>query len=279
MTNVAVLGSGAMGSAMARRLADAGFAVIAWDRNPKRLGQWSGAAVQVADTAADAAKTADAVITMVTDGAAVESVASAMLPAMRSEAVWIQSSTVGANWADKLRGMADAADRMMLDAPVSGSTQPAKAGTLTWLVAGPGMAVERARPVLNSLGERVIVVGAGQQASRLKLAVNTWMTCTTVAMADTLAACDALGLPRKLLLEVLSGGPLGMPYALQKAELMNDGQFAPGFPVELALKDIWLTEEAERRQPPLVHAVEQRLERAVANGHGRDDVAAVAAVE
>ena len=100
----------------------------------------------------------------------------------------------------------------------------------------------------------------------------------TVAMADALAACDRLGVARSSLLEVLDGGPLAMPYALQKAQLMTDREFAAGFPVELALKDIRLLEQAEGQQPPLVHVVEERLQRAVDAGHARDDVAALAAV-
>jgi 3-hydroxyisobutyrate dehydrogenase len=166
----------------------------------------------------------------------------------------------------------------MLDAPVSGSTQPAREGKLGWLVAGPMGAVEAARPVLDALGDRVLVVGTGQEASRLKLVVNTWMTAATVAMADALAACDRLGLPRAALLNVLAGGPLGMPYALQKAQLMTAGDYAPGFPIELALKDVRLAAEVLGHQPLLEYAVEERLLRAVEAGHSRDDVAAVATV-
>jgi 3-hydroxyisobutyrate dehydrogenase len=78
---------------------------------------------------------------------------------------------------------------------------------------------------------------------------------------------------------VLAGGPLDMPYAVQKAQLMTAREFAPGFPVELALKDIRLTQEAERRHPPLLHAVEERLVRTVEAGHAGDDLASVAAVD
>jgi 3-hydroxyisobutyrate dehydrogenase len=167
----------------------------------------------------------------------------------------------------------------MLDAPVSGSTGPAGKGTLSWLVAGPDTAVDAARPVLNALGERILVVGTGQEASRLKLVVNTWMTAATVAMADVLTACDRIGIPRSALLQVIGSGPLAMPYALQKAQLMIDREYAAGFPVELALKDIRLAEQAEGSAPPLVRAVADRLQHAVDAGHARDDVAAVAATD
>src|SRR4051794_30791400 len=94
----------------------------------------------------------------------------------------------------------------MLDAPVSGSTEPARSGKLSWLVSGPHDAVENARPVLDALGERVLVVGTHQEASRLKLVVNTWMTAVTVAMADALTAADRLGIPRQALLDVVGEG-------------------------------------------------------------------------
>jgi 3-hydroxyisobutyrate dehydrogenase len=267
-----------MGSAMAARLSETGHQVTIWDRDPDHASRASGDNVTAAASAASAVKDAPIVITMVTNGEAVHAIAEQMLPAMRPDAVWVQASTVGADWTDKLRALADANGRTMLDAPVSGSTGPARNGTLSWLVAGPAAAVDAARPVLDTLGERVLVVGTTGQGNRLKLIVNTWMTAATVAMADALAACDTLGVTRSALIDVLAGGPLAMPYALQKAQLMTDGEFTAGFPVELALKDIRLAEQAEGQQAPFAHAVEQRLQRAVDAGHARDDVSAVATV-
>ena len=276
---VTILGAGRMGSAMALRLIDTGQEVTVWNRERERVVPLADAGATVADGIAAAVDDAAVIITMVTDGPAVRSVAAEMLPAMRSDAVWLQASTVGAEWADRLRELADERGRAILDAPVSGSTGPARNGTLTWLVAGPQDVIDAARPVLDALGQHVFLVGARQEASRLKLIVNAWMTAATVAMADALRASDELGVPRDTLLEVLSGGPLGMPYALQKAQLMTDANYTAGFPVELALKDIRLTAQAEGYQPPLVHAVEERLQHAVDAGHASDDLAAVATVD
>jgi 3-hydroxyisobutyrate dehydrogenase len=268
-----------MGSAMALRLLDTGHEVTVWNREPTVLGPLDDAGAKIAGDIASAVAGAPVVVTMVTDGEAVRSVAQQMLPAMASDAVWVQASTVGAEWADRLRALAVEHHRVMLDAPVSGSTGPARNGTLTWLTAGPRDAVDAARPVLDSLGQRVLIVGSRQEASRLKLIVNAWMTAATVAMADALKASDEFGVPRAALLDVLAGGPLGMPYALQKAQLMTTGDYRPGFPVQLALKDIRLIEQAQRQPAPIVRELDRRLTSAADAGHAFDDLAAVAAVD
>jgi 3-hydroxyisobutyrate dehydrogenase len=274
--HVTILGTGHMGTAMTLRLLETGHDVTVWNRERERLAPLQDAGATVATDVAAAVAAAPVVITVVTDGDAVSSLASQMLPILGSDAVWVQASTVGATWADQLRDQADIAGRAMLDAPVSGSTQPARDGALTWLVAGPESAVEVARPALQALGQRILVVGRGQEASRLKLIVNAWMTAATVTMADALQASDDLGVPRQALLDVLTDGPLGMPYALQKAQAMTAHDYAPGFPVALALKDIRLIEQAAK-QTPLLTLLEQRLTTAAQEGHADDDLSAVAA--
>lgn len=276
--NVTVVGAGRMGSAMTQRLLDtAAHQVTVWNRNADRVAPLVEAGAVVASDVGAAVAEADIVITMLTDGAAVGSVAEHMLTAMRTQAVWVQASTVGAEWADRLRETADEHGRTMLDAPVSGSTGPARTGTLTWLVAGPDHALEWARPVLDALGQRVLLIGTRQEASRLKLIVNAWMTAATVAMADALQASDALGVPRATLLDLLSSSPLGMPYALHKAQLMTSRDYRPQFPIELALKDIRLIEQVNTQASPLVRELDRRLTAAAAAGHAHDDFAAVAA--
>jgi 3-hydroxyisobutyrate dehydrogenase len=273
---VTIIGAGHMGTAMALRLSETNHDVTVWNRSPGPLEPLRDAGLAVSEDLTDAVAGASVVITMLTDGEAVGSVAERMLSALDAEAVWLQASTVGAEWADRLRALAQAHDRPMLDAPVAGSTTPARNGSLTWLVSGSPDAVDRARPVLDALGARTVYVGEAQQASRLKLVINAWMTTATVALADALQASDALGVGQQAFLDVLTDGPLAMPYALQKAALMRDEDYQPGFPLELALKDVRLL--AQEQPTPLLDVAVQRLSAAVDAGHGRDDLAAVAAV-
>lgn len=278
MSTVAVLGAGGMGAAMVRRLRDQGHDVVVWDRTAEKAQALTDSEATTADSPAEAVRDVDVVITMLTNGPVVGEVAEQALPAIGADTVWVQASTVGAEWADKLREQAQDAGVRMLDAPVSGSTQPAEQGSLIWLVSGASEDVDRARPVLEALGSRVQQVGEQQEGSRLKLAVNVWMTGATVALADSLAVCDRLGVSREEFLAALDGGPLNMPYGQQKAQLMDKREYPAGFPVELALKDVDLAREGGATDIPTIEHVAEILHKAVDAGHGRDDLAAVAEV-
>jgi 3-hydroxyisobutyrate dehydrogenase len=277
VTSVAVVGAGALGAAMATRLAEGGFDVCLWNRTAARAEKVAADSGRVvaARTVAVAVAEADVVLTVLRDGPAVAAVAEQMLPAMRSDAVWVQVSTVGPVDAHKLRDTAANHGINFLDAPVSGSTPQAKQGALLWLVSGQDAAVNIARPVLERLGKEVSVVGAGLEASALKLAINTWLAASTVAIADVLKVCDALEVPHETLARTLQATPLAMPFAFAKIDLMEKRQYPAGFAVDLALKDIELTVQNARLRLPFLEAVRERLMSTVGAGHGREDVAAV----
>lgn len=272
----AVLGAGALGAAMAERLGETGEEVRLWNRTPERAraAAAQAAGVTAVDAVADAVSGAGAVLTVLRDGDAVGAVMADAVDAVDEGAVWIQASTVGPASARALGDLARSHGVAYLDAPVSGSTTPAREGKLVWLVAGEDTALSRARPVLEALGSSVLHVGTGVEGSALKLAVNAWMTAATVAMSDVLALCDALGIDHATFVAALEAGPLAMPYELQKVSLMDTGAYTAGFAVSLALKDIDLAAQSATPSP-LLAVVRDRLERAVAAGHGGDDLAAV----
>ena len=272
----AVLGAGALGAAMAARLGEVGQDVRLWNRTAERARVAAAQArdVTAVASAGEAVSGAGAVITVLRDGDAVAEVMADAIASVGEGAVWIQASTVGPRSARALADLAREHGLAYLDAPVSGSTTPAREGKLVWLVAGDDAALSRARPWLEALGSSVLHVGTGVEGSALKLAVNAWMTAATVAMSDVLALCDALGIDHAMFVTALEAGPLAMPYELQKVRSMDAGAYNAGFAVALALKDIDLA--AELAAPsPLLGVVRDRLERAVAAGHGSDDLAAV----
>jgi 3-hydroxyisobutyrate dehydrogenase len=279
MTNkptVAVLGAGALGAAIAARLGDTGHQVKLWNRSPDRARAAAAASSGVTAVAelTEAVKDAPMVLTLLRDGDAVADVMTNAIDSLDAGVVWVQASTIGPDSARTLGELAHAHGVAYLDAPVSGSTGPARAGKLVWLVSGSQDAFDLAQPTLQQLGSAVEHLGTGVQGSAIKVAVNAWMTATTVAMSDVLSLCDALGIDHKLFAAVLQDGPLAMPYALQKVIAMDELIYAPGFAVELARKDLALAEHT-LAPSPLLRAVQQRLDQAIAAGHGHDDLAAI----
>ncbi len=273
---VTVLGAGALGAAMATRLGQTGHEVRLWNRSPARAHSAAArsAGVVAVDDLGQAVAGAAVVITVLRDGDAVADVMGEAIGQMGEGAVWVQASTVGPEKAGLLAALARQHGVACLDAPVSGSTTPARQGTLVWLVAGDDETLSRARPVLDALASSVLHVGTGVEGSALKLVINAWMTAATVAMSDVLAMCDTLGLEHGTFTRALEAGPLAMPYALQKAQLMDERSFEPGFAVSLALKDVDLAGAAAGLSP-LLQVVRDRLERTAEAGHGGDDLAAV----
>jgi len=275
---VTVLGLGALGRAMAVRLDAEGFAVRAWNRSAERAAAAAAEApgLTVHDDVADAVRGADVVLTVVRDETAVAAVADGMLPHLAAGAVWVQASTIGPAAARRMAARAASAGVAHLDAPVSGSTAPARAGTLIWLVSGADDALRTARPVLDALGSSVQRVGSqGHEASAAKLVVNAWMAAAVVAASDAYVLADHLGVDHEALREILGAGALAMPYALQKMSAMDAGQVEPGFSIELALKDLRLAATDGGYGSPLLDAVTRRFEAADAAGLAALDVAAI----
>jgi 3-hydroxyisobutyrate dehydrogenase len=234
MTNVAVLGTGRMGAAMARRLLATGHPVAAWNRTPGRAAGLGEAGATVATTPGAAVAGTDLVITMLTDANAVEAVlfgdgsAASAAAGLRPGALVVQMSTIGP---DEVRAIAARLPDgvALLDAPVAGSVGAAEAGTLRIFAGGSDDVVDRAEPVLRDLGT---IVHCGQVGSgaALKLVANTALVTALGGLHDALAVADAVGVDRAVALGTLAAGPLGG--AIQRLT-------APGaaFAISLAAKD------------------------------------------
>jgi 3-hydroxyisobutyrate dehydrogenase len=277
--SVAMLGTGIMGYPMARNLASAGLQVRAWNRTRERAEPLAGHGVTVTGTAAEAARGADIVVTMLTDAGAVIAAMTGDdggLAAMTSPAIWLQMSTVGEDGTDRCAQLA--ADRGVdfVDGPVQGTRQPAEQGQLVVLASGPERLRERVQPVLDVVGQHTIWVGEAGAGTRLKLVTNTWALSLTEAAAESMALAEGLGLDPALLLEVVRGGPLDLPYLQAKGKLITERNFEPAFKLGLAAKDAGLVAESAARRDldvPLVPLLRQRLGEG-AREHGDEDVAA-----
>jgi 3-hydroxyisobutyrate dehydrogenase len=259
---VGLLGVGLMGSAMAHRLLDQGIAVSAWDRDSEPVRALEGRGAQAADGPGEVVSGADVVITMLPTAAIVLDVVKPLLDDWPENTIWLQMSSVGAAEADELTRVAEAHAVQIVDAPVSGSTQPAEQGQLTVLASGPDSARTAVEPVFDALASRVLWVGEAGMGSRLKLAANHWMITTVAVLAESMRLCEAMGLDQRHFAALLDGGPLGSPYAVQKLGEMRRHDYPAGFPIRLALKDLELVGEVERSAQtamPLLGVVRERF--------------------
>src|SRR4051794_4303678 len=189
MTSVAVLGTGTMGAPMARNLVKAGLEVPAWNRSPEKAEPLGDDGVTVHDEAAEAVRTAEFVLTMLTNADAVRAVVTdeGALEAMADGATWIQVSTIGVRAADELARLAADAGVTYVDAPVSGTKEPAEQGKLVVLASGPQDARERCRPVFDAIGQKTLWLGEAGVGSRMKMVVNTWLLALVEGLAESVA--------------------------------------------------------------------------------------------
>jgi 3-hydroxyisobutyrate dehydrogenase len=274
---VAVLGTGLMGGPMARNIARAGLTVRVWNRSKDKARPLERDGATVAERPQDAVFGADIALTMLADAKATLDVAEAMLPAMSTDAVWLQAGTIGI---DALEQCADLAQRhgvALVDAPVLGTAKPAQDGTLTVLASGPDDAVSRCGPIFRAVGGRTVRVGPAGQATRLKLAVNAWVLAMTEGVAEAVALAKGLGLEVDQMLEALDGSPTDSPYFRMKSKLIAEGDFPASFTLRLAAKDARLIEQAAERggvDLPMLRTIAARLAQGVEAGHGEEDMAA-----
>jgi 3-hydroxyisobutyrate dehydrogenase len=260
---VTVFGTGIMGAPMARNLAKAGHDVRVWNRT-RAKAEGLGCEVLDAPTAAGA----DVLVTMLSDGAAVEAVMEGV--SLSEDQIWWQSSTIGLAATERL-----ARRSAFVDGPVLGTRQPAEEGKLIVLASGPPAARERLAPLFDAVAAKTIDAGDEAGASsRLKLVLNAWIVSLVESLGETIALSESLGVDPQRFFEAIAGGPLDLPYARTKGKLMLERSYdEPSFKLSLAAKDARLALEANG-DLPLLAAVRAQMEKAIAAGHGDHDMAA-----
>jgi 3-hydroxyisobutyrate dehydrogenase len=273
---VAVLGTGIMGGPIARRLADAGHDVRAWNRTLERA---EGLGAEAAATPAEAVADAELLVTMLADGPTVDAVMREAAPAAVPGAVWAQTSTVGAEWTQRLAALAAEAGLVYVDAPVLGTRAPAEQGQLVVLLAGPEDARATCAAVLPAIARKLVSLGDEVgSASALKLVLNHWILNSLENLAETVAFAQALGVEPERFLESIAGGGMDMPYAHMKTEAILSGKLdEPSFTLRLAAKDVELILDAASSAGvdlALARASLARMSRAIELGYGDEDMAA-----
>jgi len=277
--SVAVLSLGTMGGGMARRLLEKGFALGVWNRTPGAVAALTAAGATAHAHAGQAVASADIVLTMLPTADAVSEVMlrGGVLDAVRPGATWAQMGTIGIEATERLA--ADVARRRpdvtFVDAPVSGSREPARTGRLVILASGPDRAQAILEPVFAALGQRTVWLGPAGRGSRMKLVLNTLLAFEIEAVAEVDALASKLGVPYADLVQIVAGGPLASTVEMTKLAKMEGGDHSADFSLEWALKDLDLALNASGVETtPVVMVIAERWRELVQEGYGRLDVSA-----
>jgi 3-hydroxyisobutyrate dehydrogenase/2-hydroxy-3-oxopropionate reductase len=279
MATVGVVGLGAMGSRIARRLGDAGHELVVWNRDPAKAESLVAAGALAAATPADAARRAEAVITMVADPRALVDVTEGtdgVVGGLGEGTTLIQMSTVGPDSTSRLAALLPA--EALLDSPVLGSVAEVESGTLSVFLGGAPEPVEHWLPVLSTLGTvfHLGPVGAGTAA---KLVANTTLVGVIGILGEALALAERLGLSRDAAFEVLGKTALA-GQAERRRSAVESGEYPPRFALYLARKDadLILAEAAKTGlELRLTKAADEWLADAENAGLGDKDYSAVLA--
>jgi 3-hydroxyisobutyrate dehydrogenase len=244
VSRVAVVGLGAMGSRIARRLLDAGNELVVWNRTPEKAADLLAAGATLAESPAAAVEDCEVVITMVANPDALRDVTEApdgIASGIRESSTLIEMSTVGPDAVTRLASVIP--DGVgLLDAPVLGSRSEVEAGSLHIFVGGADELFERWRAFLSHLGSPIHVGPLGSGAAA-KLVANSTLFTTVGGLGEAFALADALGLSRNAAFEVLSRSPLG-EQAKRRRKAFEAGDYPPRFPLSLAHKDAELVASA-----------------------------------
>ena len=243
---IGFIGLGNMGAPMALNLVKAGHAVTGFD-----TAAAMPEGVTAAASAAKAASGAEVVITMLPNGAILRAVAAEVIGAMEPGAVLCDCSTVDVDSARAVAGMAEAAGKAALDAPVSGGVGGAAAGTLTFMVGGPDAAFATVKPLFDIMGQKAVHCGGAGAGQSAKICNNMILGVTMIATCEAFALADKLGLDRARMFDVVSTSS-GQSWSMTTycpapgvgPTSPADNDYTPGFAADLMLKDLRLSQQA-----------------------------------
>jgi len=281
-TRVGFVGLGTMGGAMAANARRAGFDVTAWNRTPGRAGELADLGVQLVDSPAAVAAASDVVISIVSDTPDVEAVLfgeQGVATGAKAGALVIDMSTIAPSATRDFAARLAEKQVHMLDAPVSGGSEGAKKGTLSIFVGGDAADLERARPVLESLGTTITHVGpigAGQAAKAVNQVI---LAGTYLGVAEGIVLALKAGLDVEQLVAALGGGAAQSWVLANRSGRMQANDYPLGFKVSLHRKDLGIALQLARETGaalPIAAICEQLEAGLIGRGHGDDDVSAVA---
>jgi 3-hydroxyisobutyrate dehydrogenase-like beta-hydroxyacid dehydrogenase len=270
-----------MGEPMAFRLLRANFPLIVWNRTSEKLNALTAAGAQAAATLRELATESDVVLTMVTNDAAVESIylgSDGLLSAPVGRKIFADMSTILPATVSRIAAAVTDHGASFVDAPVAGTVQPAREGRLLIFAGGSAEEVERLKPVFNVLARRIDHLGPVGSGAAMKLVHNALLSTYWAVFAEAMAMGARYGLDLKRMLDVISESPANFAALGMKTPLLLGQSSEVAFNIASVRKDlnaIVKFAESTGVPIPIVQAVVEKYEQAIAQGHSQDDVAGI----
>jgi 3-hydroxyisobutyrate dehydrogenase len=251
MANIGFIGLGNMGAPMAQNLKTAGFVVHGFDAMPAAREAASSAGLKIVSDNEATATNADIVILMLPNGEIALNVAKEVLPVMSPGSLLIDCSTIDVASARMLHELAESADVLSLDAPVSGGVGGAGAGTLTFMVGGTKDAFNAGQSVFEIMGQKTVHCGDGGAGQSAKICNNMLLGISMIGACESFALAEKLGLSQEALFDVISTSS-GSCWSINTycpvpgvgPQSPADNDYQPGFAASLMLKDLGLAQQA-----------------------------------
>ena len=281
MSAVGIVGLGDMGTGMAERLLAAGHEVYGWNRTRAKAERLAPQGLRVQDSPRSVARSAELVITMVTDNAALQAVcdgSDGIVAGLRPGSIVAEMSTTAPALVRALAQRVAATGGVLLDAPVSGSILTLRDGKLLIMVGGDRAAYERAEPILLAIGPKVRHVGEVGQAKALKIGVNLSLAVQMLAFSEGVLLAERSGVDRRVAFETFLQSVIASPMLQYRAPFALDPPDYPWFPCAMMQKDMDLALQLGRELGvplPTTAATQETLTATRALGYGAQDFAAL----
>lgn len=281
---VALLGAGRMGAAFVGRWREAGREVVLWNRTRSAAEALAGSGVTIAGSPEEAVHELAVVVTMLTSGDALTSVMieHRALAAMRPGSVLVDLSTIDVPSSVAVANAAEAAGVLYLRGAVSGTPPVVRAGNASLLLSGPDAAYRAAKEALDDLSGKHSILGTGEEARIVKIALNAMLAATTQVLAESMTLAEAAGVPREVFLDALGSSTLASAFIGYKGTALRDHDYSVTFTTANMRKDLGLAlglATGHGVPLPVGTVVLDRINAAIEAGYGSEDFLALACIQ
>ena len=278
---IGFIGLGIMGSRMAANLQKHGYPLVVFNRTRAKAEPLLGSCGTFSDSPAKLAEQVDVLFTMLAHPDAVEQAAlgrDGFLDHLKANALWVDCSSVNPSFSKKMAAEAARREIHFVDAPVTGSAPAAAEAKLIFWVGADMADLERIRPLVLCMGNKIVHTGGQGSGTSMKMVINLLLGTGMAAFAEAMALGEGLGLPPKLLFDSLLGTPPVAPFLALKREKIEGGKYEAEFPLRWMQKDMQLASVSGYESGvalPLTNVTKEMYRLAMRDGHATEDFSAI----